>query len=315
MKEEINILEVSAPATVANLSCGFDILGLCLNHEADVFTLTKTESKGIRISKIVGADLSSDLQQNVAGVASTAIWEQLPIKPDFGIEVTIHKKMAVGSGLGSSAASAAAIVVGINKMCGNPFDKKELVFFAMQGEKLVSGQAHADNVAPAIYGGITAVTSYEPFFVQKLPTPKTLYMVILHPKCILKTSEARAILPKTLTYKQASTQMGHLSNFICGLYESNEKLMQLGLKDILVEPYRKDLIPGFEAFKEAAMKENCLGFGISGAGPSMFAMCSHETTAQKIQENLIKTAQKLEIHAHVFISQINPHGVQYKILK
>jgi homoserine kinase len=312
---EFSVLEVSAPATVANLSCGFDILGLCLDYEADVFTFKKAEKKGLRISEIIGADLSCNLHENVAGEAGLALWDSLATKPDFGIEVKINKKMAVGSGLGSSAASAAAMVYGINSFCGHQFSKEELVYFAMQGEKLVSGQAHADNVAPALLGGITAVTSYDPFFIKKLPIPNDLYVVIIHPEFLLKTVEARAVLPSQMSYKTASNQMGSLSNFICGLYESDEFLMKLGLKDWIVEPYRKSLIPSFDAFKEAAITEQCLGFGISGAGPSMFALCFGVENATKIKINLESAAQLMNVKAHTFISQINQQGIKSKIIR
>lgn len=312
---DFSVLEVSAPATVANLSCGFDILGLCLDFEADVFTFNKVEEKGLRISEIIGADLSCNLHENVAGAAGLAIWDALAAKPEFGIEVKINKKMTVGSGLGSSAASATAMVYGINSFCGHQFTKEELVYFAMQGEKLVSGNAHADNVAPALLGGITAVTSYEPFFVKKLPMPNDLYVAIIHPELILKTAEARAVLPSQMSYKTASNQMGSLSNFICGLYESDEMLMKLGLKDWIVEPYRKSLIPGFDVFKEAALSEKCLGFGISGAGPSMYALCFGVENATKIKRNLENAAQLMNLKAHTFISQINQQGIKSKIIR
>lgn len=305
-------IEVIAPATVANLSCGFDMLGLCLDFDADIFTFTIVEKAGLRITDISGATLSKDLEENVAGVAGLALWNAMTEKPHFGIEVTINKKMTVGSGLGSSAASAAAMVFGLNQLFGTPFSTTELVFFAMQGEKLVSGQAHADNVSPALFGGITAVTSYEPLHVKKLPTPNDLYIIIIHPETQLKTSTARSVLPTSMTYKSNTKQMGFLTNFITGLYESDADLIQKGLHDVLVEPYRKKLMPFFDEFKTSAMSTGSLGFGISGAGPSMFAMCFGESKAAKISEELNRKSIDLGIKANCFISKINKYGIQYK---
>lgn len=309
-----SVLEVYAPATIANLSCGFDMLGLCLDHQADVFTFKKADKNGIVITDIMGAVLSCNLQENVAGVAGMALWSALTEKPNFGIEVKINKKMAVGSGLGSSAASAAAMVFGLNQLFGNPFSTTELIFFAMQGEKLVSGQAHADNVAPALLGGITAVTSYEPLHVKKLPVPNDLFVVVIHPETQLKTSEARAVLPTTLSYKSNTQQMGFLTNFIAGLYESDADLIQKGLHDVLVEPYRKKLIPFFDELRAAATLSGSLGFGISGAGPSMFSVCFGSEKAENIKESLIKKSLELGLKAQCFSSKINKDGIQYKVI-
>jgi homoserine kinase len=301
-------IKLFSPATIANLSCGFDVLGACLDGIGDEMIFRKSTQKGLRITKITGADLPYEPEKNVAGVAGLALLNQVEI--EFGIEMEIHKKIKAGSGIGSSSASAAGAVVGINELLGNPFSKQELIAFAMEGEFLASGSYHADNVAPAILGGFTLVKGYSPLEVIKMPSPKELYATIIHPQIEVKTAAARSILPKEIALKTAVTQWGNLGGFICGLYTEDYDLIGRSIVDVVAEPYRKSLIPSFEKVKQAAREAGALGFGISGSGPSLFALSRGEATAKKVAAEMTKVYQTTEIDFEIYISAINNQGVR-----
>ncbi|MDD5152136.1 MAG: homoserine kinase, partial [Flavobacterium sp.] len=197
----MNEIKLFCPATIANLSCGFDVLGLCLTTAGDEMIIRKSDIKGVRITKIVGADLPMETENNVSGVAALALLEE--VETDFGFEIEIYKNIKAGSGIGSSAASSAGAVFGINELLGRPFTRKELVKFAMQGEKLASGNAHADNVAPCLLGGFTLVRSSNPLDIIKIDSPSELYATVVHPQIELKTSDARSVLKQTVSLKSA----------------------------------------------------------------------------------------------------------------
>jgi homoserine kinase len=301
-------IKLFSPATIANLSCGFDVLGACLDGIGDEMIFRKSTQKGLRITKITGADLPYEPEKNVAGVAGLALLNQVEI--EFGIEMEIHKKIKAGSGIGSSSASAAGAVVGINELLGNPFSKQDLIAFAMEGEFLASGSYHADNVAPAILGGFTLVKGYSPLEVIKMPSPKELYATIIHPQIEVKTAAARSILPKDIALKTAVTQWGNLGGFICGLYTEDYDLIGRSIVDVVAEPYRKSLIPSFEKVKQAAREAGALGFGISGSGPSLFALSRGEATAKKVAAEMTKVYQTTKIDFEIYISAINNQGVR-----
>jgi homoserine kinase len=304
----MNEIKIFSPATVANLSCGFDVLGLCLEGIGDEMIIRKSERKGLRITKITGADLPYEAEKNVAGVAGLAFLKQLDL--EFGIEMELHKKIKAGSGIGSSAASAAGAVVGINELLGNPFFRQDLISFAMEGEFLASKSYHADNVAPAILGGFTLVRSYEPLEVIKMPSPSELYVTIIHPQIEIKTAEARSILPKEIPLKKAVTQWGNLGGFIAGLYTEDYDLIGRSLVDVVAEPYRKNLIPAFDNVRAASLESGALGFGISGSGPSLFALSRGEETAKKVAQAMKTIYQKSEIDFEVYVSKVSNSGVR-----
>jgi homoserine kinase len=304
----MNEIKIFSPATVANLSCGFDVLGLCLEGIGDEMIIRKSERKGLRITKITGADLPCEAEKNVAGVAGLAFLKQLDL--EFGIEMELHKKIKAGSGIGSSAASAAGAVVGINELLGNPFFRQDLISFAMEGEFLASKSYHADNVAPAILGGFTLVRSYEPLEVIKMPSPSELYVTIIHPQIEIKTAEARSILPKEIPLKKAVTQWGNLGGFIAGLYTEDYDLIGRSLVDVVAEPYRKNLIPAFDNVRAASLESGALGFGISGSGPSLFALSRGEETAKKVAQAMKTIYQKSEIDFEVYVSKVSNSGVR-----
>ena len=243
-------IKIFAPASVANVSCGFDVLGFCLEPVGDEMIIRKTASPGLKITKIEGQDLPLDVKKNVAGVAAEALLKEHPVT--HGFEIEIYKKIKAGSGIGSSAASAAGAVFGINQLLDSPFTHHELINFAMQGEGLASGSAHADNVAPVLLGGITLVRTIDPIDVIQLPTPKELTAVILHPMIELKTMHAREIIKKNVTMEKAIQQWGNLGAFVSALFNEDYDLMSRSLKDEIVEPMRSLLIPEFESLKKAS---------------------------------------------------------------
>tara|TARA_B110000285_G_scaffold96020_1_gene109523 strand:+ start:372 stop:1301 length:930 start_codon:yes stop_codon:yes gene_type:complete len=301
-------VKLFTPASVANVSCGFDVLGFCLDPVGDDMIIRKSAEKGIRITKITGQDLPLDVHQNVAGVAAMALLEAHP--SEYGFEIEINKRIKAGSGIGSSAASSAGAVFGINHLLGSPYTKHELINFAMQGEKLASGSAHADNVSPVLLGGFTLVRSIAPMDVIKLPTPKELVAVIIHPKIELKTSHARAILKKTVTLKSAIQQWGNLGALVSGLYSDDYDLISRSLVDEIIEPYRAMLIPEFAKLKEASMNAGALGCGISGSGPSVYALTKGFENAENVGQAMRKVMQKLGIDFEVHVSKINEEGIK-----
>jgi len=303
--EEIKLF---TPATIANVSCGFDVLGLCLDTVGDEMIIRKSTTKGITISKIIGQSLPLDPTKNVAGVAALALLEKLDIAAGFDIQIL--KNIKPGSGIGSSAASAAGAVFGINKLLGEPFSLQELIPFAMEGEKLASGTAHADNVAPALLGGFTLVRSYDPLDVIKINTPKELYATVIHPQIEIKTSDARSVLKQKVSLQKAVIQLGNLGGLISGLYTENYDLISRSLHDEIVEPYRSVLIPEFNTVREVAKKAGALGTGISGSGPSIFALSKGEGIAKAVGEAMSKVYQNTAIDFDVHVSKINATGIK-----
>ncbi len=308
----MNEIKIFCPATIANLSCGFDVLGLCLEGIGDEMIIRKSTEKGIRITKITGADLPLETEKNVAGVAALAICKEAINRVSFehGFEIEIHKKIKAGSGIGSSSASAAGAVFGINELLGNTFSRKELVHFAMKGEAVASGCEHADNVAPCLLGGFTLVRGYEPLDVIRIDSPSELYAVALHPHIEVKTSDARAVLNPMIPLKDAITQWGNVGGLIAGLYTNNYELIGRSLNDVIVEPLRKKLIPGFDTTKFAAIHNGALGAGISGAGPSIFALCKGQEIAEKVAIAMTEAHSITGIPSDIHISKINPIGVK-----
>ena len=306
--EEIKLF---CAATIANVSCGFDVLGLALDTVGDEMIVRKVAQKGVTITKIVGQDLPLATHKNVAGVAAMALLSK--IDTEFGFEIEIYKNIKPGSGIGSSAASSAGAVYGINELLGKPFSKQELVEFAMQGERLASGVAHADNVAPALLGGFTLVRSTAPLEVIKIEPPTELYATVIHPQIEVKTSDAREILKNTVPLKTAIAQWGNVGGLICGLYTNDYELIGRSLEDHIIEPIRSILIPAYDAVKEESLKAGALGAGISGSGPSIFALSKGIETAKKVGEAMQKAYAKIGIDHDIHVSKINNEGI--KIIK
>ncbi|NVK52090.1 MAG: homoserine kinase [Flavobacteriaceae bacterium] len=301
-------IKLFTPATIANVSCGFDVLGLCLDTIGDEMIIRKTNKKGVRITKIVGQNLPLEIEQNVAGVAVLALLEK--VDTPYGFEIEIYKNIKPGSGIGSSAASAAGAVFGVNKLLDEPFSLQELIPFAMEGEKLASGTAHADNVAPALLGGFTLIRSYNPLDIIKINNPKELFATVIHPQIEVKTADARAVLKKKVTLKETVVQLGNLGGLISGLYTEDYNLIGRSLHDEIVEPSRSILIPEFDNVIAAAKKTGALGGGISGSGPSIFALSKGKLTAEKVGLAMAKTYKNLQIDFDIHVSKVNANGIK-----
>ncbi|PIF33853.1 homoserine kinase [Flavobacterium sp. 9] len=306
-------IKLFCPATIANLSCGFDVLGLCLDNAGDEMIVRKVDQKGIRITKIVGADLPLETEKNVSGVAALAMLEAYERDFEaitFGFEIEIYKHIKAGSGIGSSAASSAGAVFGINELLGKPYSRKDLVQFAMQGEKLASGNAHADNVAPALLGGFTLVRSYAPLDIIRIDSPEELFATVVHPQIELKTSDARSVLKQNVSLKSAIMQWGNVGGLIAGLYTKDYDLIGRSLHDEIVEPLRSVLIPGFDLIKQTALENGALGSGISGSGPSIFALSRGKNTADQIAKAMSEVYENMNLPYEIHVSKINPDGVR-----
>lgn len=304
----MNEIKIFTPATIANVSCGFDVLGLALDTVGDEMTIRKVAKKGVTITKIIGQKLPLETHNNVAGVAALALLSETD--SEFGFEIEIDKRIKPGSGIGSSAASSAGAVWAINELLGKPFGSTDLVRFAMEGERLATGVAHADNVAPALFGGFTLVRSYQPLDIISIHTPEELYATVIHPQIEVKTSDAREILKTTVSLKDAIKQWGNVGGLISGLYTEDYDLIGRSLEDHIIEPIRSILIPAFDAVKQNSLKAGALGCGISGSGPSIFALSKGEETAKKVAEAMKSVYENVGIDYDIHISKVNKQGVK-----
>jgi homoserine kinase len=307
----MDYLKIFSPATVANVSCGFDSLGFAVDAIGDEMTFTKTAEKGVQITKITGADLTYNVDENAA---SAVVKKMLnAANATFGVKLTIHKGFSPGSGLGSSAASAAGAAFGANQLLGTLYSNLELTQFAMLGEEVACGTAIADNVAAAIYGGFILVRSYEPLEIIKLPVPNELRVVAIHPQITIKTKDARDVLPTKIPLKDAVTQWANVGGLISGLYTDNYNLISNSLVDVVAEPARKPLIPFFDAVKNSAIKAGALGAGISGSGPTIFALCKGDAVAEAVYKSIEESYKNTGIDFEIFVSKVSPEGI--KIIK
>lgn len=304
----MNEIRIFSPATVANVSCGFDALGFALDTLGDEMIFKKTKTLGIKISKIEGTSLSFDINENVAGVVALEMLNTYPVK--FGIEIEIYKNFKPGSGLGSSAASASGTAFAVNELLGNPFSRLELTQFAMIGEQAACGTQIADNVSAALYGGFILVRSYDPLDIVELPTPNELFTTVIHPQIEIKTEDSRNVLKPSVPLKDAITQWANVGGLISGLYTNNYELISRSLTDVIIEPERKHLIPYFDQVKKIAIENGALGAGISGSGPAIFALNKGEATAQRVAEAMRTLYSNTGIDFEIYISKINSKGIK-----
>ncbi|MFN8257749.1 MAG: homoserine kinase [Bacteroidales bacterium] len=304
-------IKVFAPATVANVGCAFDILGFALQDIGDEMSFRKTKKPGITLINKGLGNLPDEPEKNVAGVVAIEMMKDL--KPTEGIEIEIHKKINPGSGMGSSAASASGAAFGIAKLFGLQMNMHQLVNYAMQGEKLASGAEHADNVAPAITGSFALIRGYNPLDIIEIKSPKDLFCTIIHPQIEIKTIEARKILPNEIPLKTAVIQWGNVAGLISGLYQSDYGLIGRSMNDIIIEPVRASLIPGFHDLKRAALDAGALGCSIAGSGPAVFAFSHGERTAHNVYEAFNKTYKQKNIEYQIYISKICPDGTRILI--
>ena len=301
-------IKLQVPGTVANLVCGFDILGMAVNEPFDEMEFKLLNERKVIIHHQDEFNLPTEPEKNVAGVVLQKILEKLE-NQYIGFEVTINKKIKPGSGLGSSAASAAGAAFGANELLGNIFSTEELVHFAMFGEELASGSRHADNIAPCLFGGITLVKSSEPIDIIPLSSPD-LYVSAVHPQVEVKTSDARQILKKNIQMKDAVKQWGNVAGLVAGILKNDNQLISRSLEDVLVEPVRSILIPKFDEVKKQSLSLGALGGGISGSGPSIFMLSETKEIADKVAENMQKIYNEIGIENYVYVSKINDQGIR-----
>ncbi len=302
-------IKVFAPATVANVVCGFDVLGFAVNEPGDEVTMRLVDEPGVRLLKITGDEgrLPLDSAKNTVS-ASVQHYLNYLNRLDVGVEIELHKKMPIGSGLGSSSASTVAGLFAINQLMGNLLTAKELVPFAMKGEELACGYGHADNVAPALMGGFVLIRSYEPLDIIALPTPSNLFAAIVYPEVDVPTKDARQMIRAKVLLKDAVTQWGNVAGLVSGLFLNDIDLVGRSMKDVLIEPVRSILIPDFERLRSLAMDNGAVGFGISGSGPSVFALTKDEETARKITNAQQQHLNKLKINSNAYVSSVNAEG-------
>ncbi|EDP71385.1 homoserine kinase [Flavobacteriales bacterium ALC-1] len=304
----MNQVKIFAPATVANVSCGYDAMGFALQALGDEMVFTKTESKGINISKIEGADIPFEADKNVAGVVAQLILTDS--NANFGLDIKIYKKFIPGSGLGSSAASASGTAFAVNQLLDNKYSNVELTKFAMQGEMVACGSAIADNVAAAIYGGFILVRNYEPLDIVEIPSPSELMVTVIHPQIEIKTEDARKVVPQNIPVKTAVAQWANVGGLISGLHTNDFDLISRSLVDYIAEPQRKHLIPYFDVVKSAAIKNGALGAGISGSGPSIFALSKNKDVAEKVAEVMDSVYKYAGIAYNIYVSKISAEGAK-----
>ena len=308
-RSTVKSISVFAPATVANVACGFDIFGFAVDNPGDKITLTRTDEPGIRITDIIGdgGRLPREAHRNTASIAIQSFLTHIG-QPDLGVDVVLHKQMPLGSGLGSSAASAVAGVFAINELLDRPLTTRQLIPFAMEGERIACGSAHADNVGPSLLGGFVVVRSYQPLDVIRIQTSATLFCTLVHPDIEVNTKDARFILKNEVSLKNTITQMGNVAGLIAGLMTPDYDLISRSLVDVIIEPVRSILIPEFAEAKQAALQNGALGCSISGSGPSMFALCRDAETASRVGASMQHAFLSAGITSEAYVSEINQQG-------
>lgn len=299
-------ITIHAPATVANMVCGFDVLGFAVNDPYDIMKIRFSDRPGITIVNEDAYNLPLEPEKNVAGAALLALLEEAP--DVHGVEISINKQIKPGSGVGSSAASAAGAVMAANILLGHRFSNTDLVRFAMNGEKVASGVKHADNIAPCIYGGVTLIRSIFPLDIIQLNAPP-LFVTIVHPQIEVRTADARSILKQQILLKDAIKQWGNIAGLVAGLQQQDYELIGRSLEDVLIEPVRSILIPGFDQVKKRSRDAGALGGGISGSGPSIFMLSRDEATARKVEQEMHSVYDSIQLEHHTYVTTINSNGI------
>ena len=301
-------IKVFAPASIANMGCGFDIMGMALDEVGDVLQITATDGDGITITNRTDIPLPDDIEKNVITPVVRKFLEMTGNRAH--IDVVVLKKIYPGSGIGSSAASSAAAAFGMNEIFGCPLSEEEVVLCAMEGENLASGGYHADNAAPAVMGGIILIRGYEPLDVIKLPVPGNFFCAMIHPNIVVSTKEARSILPKEVPMHAAVSQWGNVGGLVAGLYSGNIGLVGRSMKDSVAEPFRKKFIPGFDELRGRILESGALAMNIAGSGPSVFAIADRMDIAQKAGDILREHFDALGIGYEAYVVKVSNKGAK-----
>lgn len=298
-----------APASVGNVGIGFDILGFAVDALGDRITVSRSDRPGVRIVGCTGVatDLPLEAEKNTAGRALIALG--VAARPSFGFEMHIEKGIPLGSGLGGSAASAVGAVVAANALLDQPFDRLDLLKFAMQGEAVASGSLHVDNIAPSLFGGLVLTVGIDNPRVKRIPVPAGICAVIAHPHMFLSTRQARAILKRDVAMADFVWQTANLAGFISGCYTNDLELIREGLNDVVIEPQRRQLIPGFSAVRAAAISAGALGCSISGAGPTLFAWAL-EGDAARVREQMVAEFARHGVETDHWIVPVESAGAR-----
>jgi homoserine kinase len=299
-----------APATISNLGPGFDILGVAINAPGDTVTARRQRETGLVFRlKTKQAQVPGDARKNVAAHVAQLILREL--KPAFGVVLELHKSMPIGSGLGSSAASGVAAAVAVNALLPKPLAKRQLLRFALEGERFACGAVHADNVAPSLLGGAQLIRSYAPLDVIRVPVHQSLVWVVVHPHVVVLTKKARALLPRRVPLRSAVRQSGNVAGLILGLTRGDEELLKRSVEDSIVEPVRARLLAGFPEVKHAALRAGALGCSISGSGPSVFAIAPSLRRAKTIGRSMTRAFRQVAgVDCDVFVSRTNEEGAR-----
>ncbi len=310
ISNNLSEVRVFAPASVANVGCGFDVLGFAIHEPGDEIVVRVRDEAGVTITAIHGdgGKLPLQIDKNTAGVAATAMMQDLSDDIKFGIELELYKKMPLGSGLGSSAASSVAAVVAVNRLLGDPYDRKDLLKYAVEGERIACGAAHADNAAASLLGGFVFIRSNHPIDVISINYPEGLHCTVIHPHIVIRTEDTRKILRKQILLARAVAQWGNVGALVAGLMKGDYDLIGRSLHDEIIEPIRSVLIPGFNQMKSAAMDAGALGCSISGSGPSVFALSTSNEEAQKIGAAMQHAIASVGLTSDLYISEINKAG-------
>ena len=299
-----------APASIGNVSCGFDVLGLAVNEPGDEVLLTLNDSNNVRIKSIEGGDgkLPYQVDKNTASVAVLAYLKS--IGSSHGVDITLYKNLPLGSGMGSSAASAVASVVAINHLMGEPLKREQLLPFVMEAERVACGSAHPDNAAPSLLGGLILARSVDPLDIVRIPTPKDLMCVMVHPQIEVRTKDARQVLKSSIPLKDGITQWANTAALVAGMMKEDYELIGRSLVDVVAEPLRSVLIPGFDQIKKAAIENGALGCGISGSGPTIFCLCKGIDNAQQAAIAIQEKFNSMNLRNESYVSPVNNQGAR-----
>ena len=297
-----------APATVGNVAVGFDILGFATASVGDRVTVRCIDEPTVRIAAITGVvtDLPDQADENTATVGLVQLRDDLGL--ECGFEVTIDKGIPLGSGMGGSAASAVASMVAVNALLSDKLDRERVLSYALMGEALASGAVHGDNVTPCLYGGLTLTRSLEPVDIIEIPVPDDVCCVLVHPHLRIDTHRARQVIPAELPLKNFVEQSANLAGFLAGCYRADLGLIRRSLADMLIEPHRAPLIPGFADVRAAALEAGALGCSISGSGPSVFAWCADEAGAERTRDAMVTAFADHGTQADAWVSPVGSRG-------
>lgn len=307
MRKEITIF---SPATVSNVGPGFDLLGFALEAPGDELMIQTNDEGILRTIDQSGFGLPEDPEKNIAAISARSLLDEL--KSEQGFDLIFKRKIKPGSGIGSSAASCVAAAFGVNELLGAPFKTEELLPFAMEGEQTASGSFHADNVAPALLGGFTLVKGYDPLEIKHIPYPHDLVCALIHPDLEFKTSDGRKMLPESVPMNTALAQAGNLAGLIAGLITSDYGLIHRSIVDHFAEPYRTKQLPAFDELRKKAINSGALGCGLSGSGPSVFALCRSEEVAGLVAEVLKEHFEKYSISCDTYVSKVSEAGCKIR---